>query len=103
MLGPRAQPAQRPPGTAWWVSAPAVSVVGYSSGQRYFAAVAERFATMTRTSNVAINVILNSVVFYVLGRKLRDHRTGLRLAVAGGIVSALVTWLIDTRAADSPD
>lgn len=52
---------------------------------------------MTLKKNLVINFALNSLLFYVIGRKLRGHRTGLRLGVIGGILSGLTVWYIDTR------
>ena len=50
------------------------------------------FITMTKAKDFAINFVLNSLIFYVIGRKIRGHRTGLRLGLIGGTISVLAVW-----------
>jgi hypothetical protein len=54
---------------------------------------------MSRGTNVLVNFVLNGLLLYVIGRKLRGHRTGLGLGLAFGALSGLVTWVLDSRAA----
>ena len=57
---------------------------------------------MTEIKNFTINFALNSLIFYVIGRKVRDHQTGLRLGLIGGVVSGLIAWRISqTEAIDN--
>jgi hypothetical protein len=51
---------------------------------------------MGRTLDVTVNFLPNGVLFYLLGRRFRDHRTGLGLGVALGLVSAAVTMAVDS-------
>lgn len=55
------------------------------------------FDKMALKKNIAINVVLNSLIFYVIGRTLRDHQTGLRLGLIGGILSGTTVWYVDTQ------
>jgi hypothetical protein len=57
---------------------------------------------MNRIRTGAINFALNALIFYIIGRKLRGHRTGVRLGLAGGIVSALAALYIEARSGDLP-
>jgi hypothetical protein len=57
---------------------------------------------MNRLGTVAVNFALNALIFYVIGRKFRGHRTGVRLGLAGGIVSALAALYIEARSGDLP-
>lgn len=57
--------------------------------------------TMTLAKNLAINSALNGLLFYGIGRKLRGHRTGVRLGLVGGILSGFAVWYIDTRSDDT--
>lgn len=50
---------------------------------------------MGRSKNLVINFTINAVIFYLIGRKLRGHGTGVKLGVAGGLVSALVAGRMD--------
>jgi hypothetical protein len=34
---------------------------------------------MTWTKTIAVNIVLNAILFYVIGRWLRGHRTGVRV------------------------
>lgn len=52
---------------------------------------------MSRTANFVINVALNGLVFYAIGRTLRDHRTGLRLGLVLGLVSGFATVVMEDR------
>ena len=58
---------------------------------------------MTQTKTIVINFAINSLIFYVIGRTIRGHQTGLRLGLVGGIVSGLVTWHIDTQSEETHD
>jgi hypothetical protein len=44
---------------------------------------------VNRTGTVAVDAVVNGLVFYAVGRALRGHRAGLRLGVAGGVLAAL--------------
>jgi hypothetical protein len=58
---------------------------------------------MNSLPTVAINFGLNDLIFYAIGRKLGGHRTGVRLGLIGGIVSALAALYIGTKSEDSHD
>jgi hypothetical protein len=58
---------------------------------------------MTPRKNLTINFALNSLIFYVLGRKLRGHQTGLRLGLIGGALSGFVVWYIDAQSDGTDD
>lgn len=48
--------------------------------------------------NIAINFVLNALIFYVIGRKLRGHQAGVRFGLLGGVLSGLTVWYVDTQA-----
>jgi hypothetical protein len=56
---------------------------------------------MRRTRDLVVNFLVNGLLFYLLGRRFRDHRTGLGLGAALGLVSVGVTMAVD-RGADAP-
>jgi hypothetical protein len=58
---------------------------------------------MNPIPTVAINFGLNSLIFYAIGRKLGGHRTGVRLGLIGGIVSALAALYTGTQSENSHD
>ena len=58
---------------------------------------------MNPIPTVAINFVLNGLIFYAIGRKLRGHQTGVRLGLVGGIVSALAALYIGINSEDPND
>lgn len=58
---------------------------------------------MTRKTNLVVNFALNGLIFYAIGRKLKGHKTGVRLGLAGGLFSALVASRMDSQPGDTAD
>lgn len=58
---------------------------------------------MTRPKTLVINVAINSLLFYAVGRWVRGHRSGVALGIVGGIVSGISVSRIDQEAEAVPE
>lgn len=54
---------------------------------------------MRRSTDIAVNFAVNGLVFYLIGRKLRDHRTGMILGIIGGFIGITGFFISDSSAA----
>jgi hypothetical protein len=59
-----------------------------------------------RLFNSTVNFGINFAIVYGIGRRLRDHRTGLRAGFVMGTLSAVVSWVLwgryEEELADAP-
>jgi hypothetical protein len=44
---------------------------------------------MNETKNYVVNVAINSVLLYLIGRKVRGHGAGVKLGLLGGVLAFL--------------
>ena len=56
-----------------------------------------------RLFNSAVNFGLNFGIAYGVARLLRDHRTGVRIGTAMGVLSAAASWALWGRYEDAND
>jgi hypothetical protein len=53
---------------------------------------------MRRPIDIAVNFAVNGLAFYLIGRKLRDHRTGMLLGIIGGFIGIMGFFIRDSTA-----
>lgn len=58
---------------------------------------------MSRATNLFVNFAINGLIFYLVGRKVRNHQTGLKVGLVGGLLSVLSTGIMDSRSDATQD